>query len=377
MSIVITPADAPATVQQVIMLIYGQPGVGKTTVALTSDEPLLLDFDGGLHRALLRCPRVEVEKWSDVASLNAPDLAPYSTVIIDTFGKAQQMLSQQIMGQDRSAVQRNGELTMQGWGALRRQFMNWVIPLAKMGKDVVILAHSEEFGRGEETVERPMSMGRARNELYQMMDAIGLMSIIAGEIRLNFSPADLSLGKNSGALPAMTVPNPEETPNFLGQAIRQMKDNINSRNAVNVSSRQLRDLSQRLNDINDVSGFQAEMERMKTEESTSQEKRMLINVAKDKGYTLDRQQGIFVLGPEHSATPPAAPPSTTVATPKPAPAAPATAATDAVKSTNGQSTATSEQQFAPPPADPINEPPPPVNDPFTNPDEADDDAFDF
>ena len=31
-------------------LIYGQPGMGKTTLALSSPQPLLLDFDGGVHR---------------------------------------------------------------------------------------------------------------------------------------------------------------------------------------------------------------------------------------------------------------------------------------------------------------------------------------
>ena len=58
-----------------------------------------------------------------------------------------------------------------------------------MEKDVVILAHSEEFGRGEETVERPMSQGRTRNDIYQKCDCIGLLTIVAGEIRLNFSPS--------------------------------------------------------------------------------------------------------------------------------------------------------------------------------------------
>ena len=44
-------------------LIYGQPGMGKTTLALSSPQPLLLDFDGGdvykrqfQHSLLLRFP---------------------------------------------------------------------------------------------------------------------------------------------------------------------------------------------------------------------------------------------------------------------------------------------------------------------------------
>ena len=396
MAIVITPAETPATVQWVITLIYGQPGVGKTTVACTSDSPLLLDFDGGLHRALLRCPRVEVQKWSDVSGLNKNDLAAYSTIIVDTFGKAQQMLSQQITQQDRNAVQRNGEMTMQGWGTLRRQFINWVENLTKMEKDVVLLAHSEEFARGDETVERPMSQGRARNEIYQMADSIGLLSMMAGEIRLNFNLSDISIGKNSGALQPMSVPHPEKHPNFLGDVIRQMKQNINTRSTISINGDHLKELREHLHEMSDATKFQAEMQRMQQAQATTDEKRMLVNIAKEKGFVLDRAQGIFVADPNN-------PQASQATTPVPAAAA-ATAATAAAETqsngnapaepdvatpSNGahpateddnatqadQTAAEAENEFAPPPGM-VEEPPPPVSDPFSNPESSEQD-FDF
>lgn len=37
----------PTTVK---MMIYGQSGMGKTTVALSAPQPLLLDFDNGVKR---------------------------------------------------------------------------------------------------------------------------------------------------------------------------------------------------------------------------------------------------------------------------------------------------------------------------------------
>ena len=33
------------------ILIYGDPGIGKTTLANTAPNPLVLDFDRGSHRA--------------------------------------------------------------------------------------------------------------------------------------------------------------------------------------------------------------------------------------------------------------------------------------------------------------------------------------
>ena len=45
-------------------LIYGQPGMGKTTLALSAPLPLLLDFDGGVHRvnAAHRVDTVQIAK---------------------------------------------------------------------------------------------------------------------------------------------------------------------------------------------------------------------------------------------------------------------------------------------------------------------------
>ena len=172
----------------------------------------------------------------------------------------------------------------------------------------------------------------------------------------------------------MSVPHPENNPNFLGDIIRQMKENINSRNAVSVSGNQLRDLNERLNAIDHLEDFQAEMKRMQQENSPTQEKKMLVNVAKDKGYVIDRAQGTFVAdsqGKQNGTTQPATPEPSRTATA-------ATATAEATQATaNGQSQTVGEQQFEPPPADPINEPPPPSSDPFANPAGENDDEFDF
>ena len=32
------------------MLIYGQPGMGKSTLALSAPDPVMFDFDGGVNR---------------------------------------------------------------------------------------------------------------------------------------------------------------------------------------------------------------------------------------------------------------------------------------------------------------------------------------
>ena len=59
-------------------LIYGQPGMGKTTLALSSPQPLLLDFDGGVHRvnAAHRVDTVQISKWEEVDEVLLPNTRP-------------------------------------------------------------------------------------------------------------------------------------------------------------------------------------------------------------------------------------------------------------------------------------------------------------
>lgn len=68
-------------------LLYGQPGIGKTTLALSAPSPLLVDFDNGVHRVdpMHQSDTVQVESWQSMLDLlNNEDLASYKTLIIDT-----------------------------------------------------------------------------------------------------------------------------------------------------------------------------------------------------------------------------------------------------------------------------------------------------
>ena len=73
------------------MMIYGQAGMGKTTLALSAPAPLLIDFDGGVKRVnmnhLQGVDIVQVNTWAEVNQLFGEDLSPYQTIVIDTIGK--------------------------------------------------------------------------------------------------------------------------------------------------------------------------------------------------------------------------------------------------------------------------------------------------
>ena len=66
----------PTTIK---MMLYGQAGMGKTTVALSAPKPLLLDFDNGVKRVNMAhldgIDTVQITSWNDVQQVLQEDLS--------------------------------------------------------------------------------------------------------------------------------------------------------------------------------------------------------------------------------------------------------------------------------------------------------------
>ena len=62
MALNITKSNEVMEVKHLTTTIYSQPGLGKTSLAFTASNPLLLDFDQGAYRAVERGDVVQVEK---------------------------------------------------------------------------------------------------------------------------------------------------------------------------------------------------------------------------------------------------------------------------------------------------------------------------
>src|SRR5690625_3193934 len=89
MSFKIISETDPIETSSLIAVIYGEPGIGKTSVSFTTGNPILIDFDGGIQRAANRKTAVRVDNWEGVNSLIASKdfekLNP-QTIIVDTAG---------------------------------------------------------------------------------------------------------------------------------------------------------------------------------------------------------------------------------------------------------------------------------------------------
>ena len=101
MSLRIVPASQPIEIKNIVLTEYSVPGLGKSSLAYTAEAPLMLAFDGGCYRAAVRRgDTVLINAWEDVEGISADDLKPYKTVIIDTGGRAGDLLKASLIKQD-------------------------------------------------------------------------------------------------------------------------------------------------------------------------------------------------------------------------------------------------------------------------------------
>lgn len=228
MALKITRAAEPILVERLNTVIYGPPGLGKSSLAFTADAPLLLDFDQGSHRAANRKDVVRIADWSDVAGISADDLKPFNTVIVDTAGRALDILTADIIRANPKHG-RGGALTIQGYGELKSRFTSFLKLLNSFGKDVVLIAHMDEQRNGDDIIERLDVQGGSKGEIYKAADAMGRLVIANGQRKLLFSPTDAAFGKNPGQLPSLDVPditNPDFD-TFLASVIDRIKRRLN------------------------------------------------------------------------------------------------------------------------------------------------------
>lgn len=255
MALRIIRSSDPIKVNRLNICIYAAPGLGKTSISFTADKPLLLDFDRGAHRAANRKEIVQVERWDDVASITADDLSDFNTVIVDTAGRALDVLTADIIRRNPKAG-RGGALTLQGYGTLKAEFVAWLKHLNSLGKDVVLIAHMDEQRNGDEIIERLDVQGGSKGEIYKAADAMGRLSIREGRRILNFSPTDAAFGKNPGQLDPLEVPHPDREPEFLADVIQQIKERLNAMTEEQREAQALLDKwREKLADVEDADGI--------------------------------------------------------------------------------------------------------------------------
>jgi hypothetical protein len=216
------------------VLLYGEPGIGKTSLSFTAAHPLLFDFDSGLARAGFRLDAVKIDKWPDVnAVFKSPEFSEMQpkTIIPDTVGAMlDNFIADYVKSLDPINCRRGGELSLQGYGAMKNIFKQFTDTTKAMKISTIFIAHSTEQREGDTIKYIPRVTGGSYNILRQSMDLIGYIESYQNKRVIRFNPTDRNIGKDCANIGVVEIPDliKPEYKTFLADLIQKTIDKMNA-----------------------------------------------------------------------------------------------------------------------------------------------------
>lgn len=222
MSLLTQPNELTNT-QPISCMIYGQPGTGKTTLALSASKPVLIDLDRGLHRVEKRfqCPSLQVENYQQILDLlKSGELAPFDTIVIDTLGKLVDRMGDYVAIANPKFKQGDGTLSMKAWGAIKVQFSSLIKTIFNMNKSVIFVAHEKEDKDGDVRFVRPDVSGSSGKDVTKELDLMGYVEMKGNKRTVSFTPSEKFYAKNSLGLPSVIeIPDTKAGNTFFQDSI--------------------------------------------------------------------------------------------------------------------------------------------------------------
>lgn len=227
---IVKPAEMNFSEKNVVMIISGLPGTGKTTLALSAPDVLLIDTDEGMarvnpaHRKDASICKTYEEVLQDIKSAEGH----YKTIVIDTCGALIEYMKDWAIRTDPKASKKDGGFSLQGYGVIKSEFIRLSAELRK--KFNVIFLFHESMTKQDETVFYELVVeGSARTLVYQPADLAAHLFIQNGRRYLGFTPTENYSAKSAyGIKGLIEVPELKEgEPNdFLTKLFAKVRENL-------------------------------------------------------------------------------------------------------------------------------------------------------
>ena len=250
-------------------LIYGQPGLGKSTLGVSMPKPLLIDCDGGIHRLAPqhRPPFLPVQSYQEVLDvLASKEIEPFETIVFDTAGKLLDYMDAWIIKNNPKEGRKDGALTLQGYGTRKREFINLLKRVSVMGKHLVFIAHEREERDGDNKTIRPEIGGSSGADLIKELDLVGYMEAVGRKRTISFAPCEKYYAKNSARIndlleiPELTNGKPNE---FMGSIVKRCIEALNEESETAAQyDKLMKEIGEQVNAVKDAKTANAMLKKL-------------------------------------------------------------------------------------------------------------------
>lgn len=202
-----------------ISMIYGEEGVGKTTLALTAGECILLDLEGGALRAGLRADQTISGSWEDIKTAQSDGTFRelrnrYSIIVVDT---AEALLTHTIGAHLKEKDYRCRNEGFEYYGKMKSEFTAFLEFLKKLNFDIEFLAHQSSsksrIGQKDISVYQPKMTGGSYDVLMSVLDNLGYFYIEGNHRVIDFAPSESYRAKDMAGIGKLTIPDKSD-PSF-------------------------------------------------------------------------------------------------------------------------------------------------------------------
>lgn len=228
------PCEMKFDDKKLSVIIAGVPGIGKTTLALSSPKPLLIDLDKGVSRveARYRTDTAVVGSYNELLDdLKNTDLSNYETIVIDTGGKLLEMLKPVVIKEDSKNGKRDGNLSLQGYGAVKRKFADFVSFIKSLNKHVIFIFHATEVNLTDDvTGLRIRIEGSSKDEVWDDIDIGGFVEMNGNTRTIGFNNCTRYYAKGTHGIHGIyEIPKLEKGAKntFLTDLFNKIKNDLN------------------------------------------------------------------------------------------------------------------------------------------------------
>lgn len=178
---VIEKTEDIKTDNNIVMIVYGKGGVGKTTFGATAPNSLILDFENGtkyLGSRGLNTNVIRFNKWitKEEKKQLVSIIKDYDSIVLDPLGEAMEKLIESVEITGKKFRNFDGSLTLAGWGEVKAQMRSFLKFLRDTGKNIIIVSHVNEMQTDEGLTHRIQVATKLSDEIPNMVDIISYMT---------------------------------------------------------------------------------------------------------------------------------------------------------------------------------------------------------